>query len=64
MSNGCSSNPSSNTSLSALIAILTASLNAIISKYASSVNGFSTNSDKFIAPNKQLPPAGKGSSAQ
>ena len=63
MSRGCSSNPSSNTSLSALIAILTAFLNAIISKYASSVNGFLTNSDKFIAPNKQLPPAGSGSSA-
>ena len=63
ISNGWSSNPSSNTSLSALTAILTAFLNSGISNAAFSVNGASTNSDKFIAPSKQLPPAGNGSSS-
>jgi hypothetical protein len=47
----------------ALIAILTALLNSGILNAACGVNGFSTNSDKFNAPNKQLPPAGKGSSS-
>ena len=46
------------------MAILTALLNSGILNAALSVNGFSTNSDKFNAPNKQLPPAGRGSSAQ
>lgn len=62
-SNGCNSNPSSNTSFKALIATLTALLNSGILNAALSVNGFSTNSLKFNAPNKQLPPAGKGSSS-
>ena len=63
-SNGCNFNPSSNTLFKALIAILTALLNSGILNAACGVNGFSTNSLKFNAPNKQLPPAGNGSSAQ
>ena len=34
------------------------------SNSALSVKGYLTNSDKFNEPSKQLPPAGRGSSAQ
>ena len=40
-----------------------ASLNFGKSNSANSPNGEITNSDKFNDPNKQLPPAGNGSSA-
>ena len=64
ISNGCNVSPSSNTSFNALIHFLTSVLNSTKLKAALSVYGFSTYSAKLIAPNKQLPPAGNGSSAQ
>lgn len=56
---GCKGNPSSNTSFRAITETLTAFLKLSKLNVPSS-----TNSDKFILPNKQLPPAGNGSSAQ
>ena len=58
-SNGCNSNPSSKTSFKALTARATVS-----AKSSKSNLPFLTNADKFMAPSKQLPPAGSGSSAQ
>ena len=58
-SNGCNSSPSSNTSFNAITACDTVSEKSSKSNLPSL-----TNADKFIAPNKQLPPAGSGSSAQ
>ena len=58
-SNGCSSSPSSNTSFKAIIACDTVS-----EKSSKSNTPLLTNADKFMAPSKQLPPAGSGSSAQ
>ena len=58
-SNGCNSNPSSKTSFNALTARATVS-----AKSSKSNLPFLTNAAKFIAPSKQLPPAGNGSSAQ
>ena len=55
---GCNSNPSSKTSFKALTACATVS-----AKSSKSNLPLTTNADKFIDPNKQLPPAGSGSSA-
>ena len=58
--NGCKGKPSSNTSFIALTIVCISFLNSIASNIPSSP----TYSDKFILPNKQLPPSGRGSSAQ
>ena len=54
--------PSSSTSFNARVAILTALMNSFQSNFGWSGSVESTNSAKFIAPRRQLPPAGNGSS--
>ena len=60
---GWRGSPSSSTSFRPSIQSSTQALNFAISNMAFSVKGSTTNSDKFIEPSKQLPPAGSGSSA-
>jgi len=53
---------SSKITSNASIAILTASSKAVLSKYASSVNGSTTNSDRLILPRLHAPCFGRGCS--
>ena len=57
-SNGCNSKPSSKTSFKAITACDTVSAKSSKSNFPSL-----TKADKLMEPNKQLPPAGSGSSA-
>ena len=62
--NGWRGRPSSKTSFNPSMQSSTQPLNFSISNMALSVKGSTTNSAKFIDPSRQLPPAGRGSSAQ
>ena len=55
---GCKGSPSSRTSFNAITAVST----QLEKSSKSNVFSLVTNSDKLILPNKQLPPAGRGSS--